>query len=32
MTDDLKVKVLPGPDRRNRREAQGRLREEWSEG
>lgn len=32
MTDDSKVKVLPGPDRRDRREAQGRLREELSEG
>src|SRR5690606_489075 len=32
MTDDLKVKVLPGPGRRNRSEAQGRDREGASEG
>ena len=32
MTDDLKVKVLPGPGRRDRREAQGRDREVSSEG
>jgi len=32
MTDDFEVEVLPGPGRRDRREAQGRLREEGSEG
>ena len=32
MTDDLEVEVLPGPGRRNRREAQGRGREVGSEG
>ena len=32
MTVDSKVKVLPGPDRRDRREAQGRDREGTSEG
>ena len=32
MTVDLKVRVLPGRGRRDRREAQGRPREGWSEG
>jgi len=32
MTENLKVKVLPGPGHRNRREAQGRDRERSSEG
>ena len=32
MTDDLEVGVLPGPGRRDRREAQGRDREVGSEG